>query len=274
MRNHVRVHTYHGHLLFGYFSKIKTRTIILIEKLLSNFTDALISVGNSVKEELIASGIGKEEKFHTIRPGIDFDSLLLSTSSDVELGITNEDFVVVWIGRFAEIKRPDRLLEIAKLAKSRGVKTKFLAVGDGILRKVIESESRSLNLNIDFLGWRTDVGSILRSADLLVLTSDNEGTPIVIMEAQVLGVPVVACDVGSVKEIVVNGQTGFVDDYNGEKFLNLIQKLNNEPGLLEHMSSNAGDFAQSEFTVKNFISSHENLYLELLSKKFGKTRDL
>ena len=108
------VHTFHGHLLYGYFPPHKTKIVILIEKFLARFTDQIIAVGSQVKEDLLAAKIGSESQYFVISPAIPFPTFYSKIDARRTLGVENNTKVIGWLGRLTAIKRPDRVIELAK----------------------------------------------------------------------------------------------------------------------------------------------------------------
>lgn len=252
-------HTYHGHLFIGYFSTPIVKTIEGIEKFFGKFTDVLISVGSEVRDDFLRRGILAKSSFEVIRPGFELAEFEEASSIRSQLGLNDSDFVVCWIGRFAPVKRPDRVLEIARGVRNRK-QIHFLMVGEGDLYTSVRESSRLEDLKISFLGWRSDIPNILKSCNLLILTSENEGTPIVLIEAQASALPVIATNVGSVGEVVEDSRTGFVLDYTPEKFVDAICSLVDQPKLYDEMSSRAQVFVRQNFSASMFIERHAQLY--------------
>jgi glycosyltransferase involved in cell wall biosynthesis len=259
------VHTFHGHLLTGYFSTFKTKIVVVLEIILARYTHALIAVGNKVRDDLISAGIGDDRKFTVINPGLEIS---VSKSRDVirgELKIQKSSFVICWLGRMAPIKRPERLIEIAKVLNHQGFDFKFLMIGGGALYSTMETLAQDSQLPIILTGWRTDVGDLLNASDLLLLTSDNEGTPIAIIQAQMLGVPVLATDVGSVKEVLIDGKSGYAKTYDAAIFSEIIQKFAKNAELRQIFKETALKFSSKSFSIESFVNHHEKLYRELTS---------
>lgn len=258
------MHTYHGHLLYGYFGKFKTRVIVLLEKYLASISDVLVAVGENVQRDLLASGIGTPSKYRVIRPG--FTLRKTQELNRFELGIEQSDFVCCWVGRLTGIKRPDRILDLAQEFKDRKIdKLKFIVIGDGEQREDLERQAISRSLPIIFLGWRTNSIDYIALSNLLVLTSENEGTPIAVIEAQLLGKPVIATNVGSVSEVMIPGKTGFLLDYDNKIFCSKIIQLRDNPAQYDMFSSRAKEFAALEFSNEKFISNYKSLYKESLN---------
>jgi glycosyltransferase involved in cell wall biosynthesis len=197
-----RVHTYHGHLLNGYFSVGKTRVVVAIEKILGRISHGLISIGTNVKNDLIKVGIGTESKFHIIFPGLQDFEFIPKAQAQKELGLDPNKLYIVFVGRLTQIKRPDRLLEIAAELKGLHPNAHVLIAGAGELFDSIRSSAESQDLPMTFYGWRNDIARILCASDIAVLCSDNEGIPLTLIQAAQAGLPIVSTDVGSVSDIV------------------------------------------------------------------------
>lgn len=211
-RRPVLVHTFHGHVLRGYFEPRAERMFVEIERWLARHTDALIAVSEEVKDELLDLGVGDQQRFHVIPLGFDLAPLLAVESGrgalKKELGIDVNSPLIGVLGRLAPIKDHATLLR-AMTCLERG---HLVILGDGELRGDLEQEAASLGISgrVHFLGWRHDVASIMSDLDALALTSRNEGTPVSVIEALAAGVPVVVTDVGGVRSVVHDGRTGFV----------------------------------------------------------------
>jgi glycosyltransferase involved in cell wall biosynthesis len=222
-------------------------------------------VGESVAKDLIAQKIGSWDKFVVIPPGFPIPEQIQSNSQIRPQQSRSNEFICAWIGRLVEIKSPDRIIEIAKEVKLRGLKIKFIVIGDGPLRSRAEEDSIAENLPITFLGWQKDVVGLLLSADALILTSLNEGTPISIIEAQRLGRPVVATNVGSVSEVIINGKSGFAIEYYAKDFVDRLELLSDNSIVYEQFSDAARTFAETRFSEKRLVTDHKNLYLNLFN---------
>ncbi len=266
LTNSLLVHTFHGHLLTGYFSPLKTRVVIGIERFLAYFTDTLIGVGEQVVDDLVGAGIGNRKKFRVINPGLEVKAEFSRDHTRKELGIELDAFVIVWVGRFAEIKAPERVIAIARKSVQSNRRIRFLMIGGGSLLELVQKESESENLPISFLGWRSDPEDLIASADLLLMTSKNEGTPISAIQAQVLGVPVLSTNVGSINEIVFDGRTGFIAPFDVEKFHELISRLSENKSLWKSLSREAKSLAHDRFSVHRLVKDHEDLYKEISLK--------
>jgi glycosyltransferase involved in cell wall biosynthesis len=206
------VHTFHGHVLHGYFSRFKSKLFQLVERILAKFTDAIVVVSEQQKEELCWKfGVGRPEQYRVVPLGLDlrpFESASESKGklkSDLGLSENGESFVGV-VGRLTSIKNHSLFLEAIRflLAEKREIRARFLIVGDGELRKDLEEMTTELALTdrVIFTGWIKDLKSLYADLDVLALTSNNEGTPVAVIEAMAAEVPVIATDVGGVRELI------------------------------------------------------------------------
>lgn len=251
------IHTYHGHLLYGYFSKLKSNMFKLLEIVMARVSDVLIAAGDKVKTDLLEAGIGKEDQFIVLRPGInDFNHLDKRVIREV-LNISNDVTVIGWLGRITKIKRPDRAIELAK----RFPEVLFLLGGEGDLLGETKAIAPS---NVKFLGW-TKPEIIWSASDIALLTSDNEAQPISLIEASYSLLPIVAQNVGSVSEVVDDGVTGIlVSDY--EESVAALEKLIANIELRRTLGSAGRAYVISRFSPAQFILGHEAAYSKALRK--------
>jgi glycosyltransferase involved in cell wall biosynthesis len=251
------VHTYHGHLLYGYFSKWKSKLFIIIEKFLVILSDVLISAGDKVKNELIEAGIGNENLYIVLRPGIQEFEHLDKQEVREELDIPSDKIVVGWLGRMAKIKRPERVIELAE----KFPEVIFLMGGEGDLLEEIKVTAPE---NVVFMEW-TKPEIIWGASDIALLTSDNEAQPISLIEASYASLPIVAQNVGSVSEVVDDGKTGIlVSDFNSS--VAALEKLINNLELRQNLGAAGKIYAKSRFSPGQFILGHGAAYSKALRK--------
>lgn len=257
------IHTYHGHLLYGYFSPIFTRLIIFIEKVLAFSTDILVAVGENIKNDLIEVGIGTRNRFRTIYPGfsLKLDTKLNYRSDNGKL--STDRLRCAFIGRVTSIKRPDRFVDIVELSHKQNLPIDFLIVGDGDLYQDTFERAKLRNLPIEFTGWQFEIEQMLSTIDIVILTSDNEGTPFSLIQAGMFGIPVVATNVGSVDEIVVHGKTGFLANPDSWDFFQYLFKISHAPQLRLEMGIEAARFTKRRFSKEQFLHAYNRLYREL-----------
>jgi glycosyltransferase involved in cell wall biosynthesis len=166
-----------------------------------------------------------------------------------------------------KIKRPDRFLDVVSEVKTRAVKVEFFMAGDGELLNACRERVTREDLPVKILGWQSDIEKVLSVADVVILTSDNEGTPLSLIQAGMAGLPVVTTNVGSVPEIVLDGTTGIITGLDVQKIADAIEKLVNNNELRDQLGSTAQKFTTANFGVQRLVSDHENLYKKLLANR-------
>lgn len=266
IRQPKRVHTFHGHLLHGYFGKTKTKLVTFAERILAWYTHALIAVGNQVMLDLLQAGVGTGRKFHVIGPGLQIGELPEREKASSILGIMPDEFTVSWIGRAVDIKAPHRILEIARRCQERGIEVRFLFVGDGPLKRQLEIDSQRDQLKVTFVGWQNDIEVVLGATDLVILTSLNEGTPVALIQAQMAGIPVLATSVGSTSEVFLDGISGYALPYSEELFANRIHEFSIDLQKCKDIGEKGRMFAMSKFSTQKLVDSHAELYEEVFNQ--------
>lgn len=261
------VHTHHGHLLHGYFGPRKTTALIQLERQLSRMTDKIVAVGNQVRDDLLAHGIGRPDQYAVIRSGVSLGTIPDQHVARRELGIPAGVTVVTMIGRLTQIKRPDRFAEVASLTKKQEASVHYLVAGGGDLEPYLRWRVDREQLPVTMLGWRSDLETIWAATDLALLTSDNEGTPLSLLEAALARVPAVATNVGSVSEVVENGVTGLLVDASPQALTRGLLSLAGDPAVRSRMGLAASQKASSEFGVPQFLTAHTNLYNTAVAKR-------
>jgi len=263
----IRVHTFHGHLLNGYFGPVKRRLVIIAEKVLAIFTHELLAVGDKVRQDLLAVGIGNSKKFELMPPGLEIGQLPNKKESQESYGLATSTLQCAFVGRITQIKRPDRFLDVVSEIKRRGVGLEFFVAGDGELLDTCRNRIASENLPVRILGWQSDIEKVLAAADMVVLTSDNEGTPLSLIQAGMAGLPVVTTRVGSVPEVVLDGTTGIITSLDFHEIADALEKLVNSSDLRGNLGAAAKEFTLANFSVKRLVHDHEELYKNLLTSR-------
>ena len=262
-----RIHTFHGHLLHGYFGNFKTQLIILLERSLALFTSKIFAVGSKVRDDLVQAKIAKSSKFVVMPPGLELRNIPSREDALRALGLDQADMYCSFIGRITQIKRPDRFLEAVEESKKRNLNLNFIVAGAGDLLEQTIASAQAKNLQIEFLGWQEDIELILAASDIVILTSDNEGMPLSLIQAGMAGKPVVSTNVGSVSEIVEDGSSGFITDFNPTHLTDSLEKLRNDPNLAKAMGQTAKEITTSKFSVMRLVNDHQNIYKNLADKK-------
>ena len=263
----IRVHTFHGHLLNGYFGSFKRSLVVIAEKSLEIFTDQLLAVGDKVRQDLLQAGIGSKEKFGLMPPGLSIGVLPTKSESQESFGLSDGRLQCAFIGRVTQIKRPDRFLDVVSEIKKRGVDLDFFIAGDGELLEACRERITNENLPVAVLGWQSDIEKVLSAADIVVLTSDNEGTPLSLIQAGMAGLPVVTTNVGSVPEVVLDGATGLVISLEVQELANALEELVRDKNLRAELGAAAQEFTLAHFGVQRLVNDHEELYKKLLTNR-------
>jgi len=258
------VHTFHGHLLHGYFSPRKTQLVRGVESFLAKGTDKLVAVGPQVRDDLLGAKVGRSSQYVIIPPGLTLGTIPKKFEARKILGLPTDVTVVSFIGRLTGIKRVDRFADAVALVSQSLPGVKFLVAGAGDQEAGLAERIRRQDLPITLLGWRSDIEVILGASDLLVLTSDNEGTPLSLIQAALAGLPVVATNVGSVKDVVLDGTTGLLCQKDPAEIANAIITLVNDPALSTRVGAAAKEFAEGHFGVSRLVADHQKLYQDLI----------
>jgi glycosyltransferase involved in cell wall biosynthesis len=252
------VHTFHGHVLSGYFSPAKERAFRLIERTLAHASDALIAVSDEVRDDLVGFHIAPASKIRVVTYGFDLDARVRS-SSDKR---SDESFVAGWAGRLTAVKRP---LDLIRVAAAVDGCTLVLA-GDGELRGDAERLARELGVEdrVRFLGYVGDIGDWYASFDVFLLTSLNEGTPVVAIEALAAGVPVVATDAGGTRTVVDDGETGFVVPVGDvDALADRVAQLRDDPALRARFGEVGAARMRERFSIDRMVDAVDRLYVDV-----------
>ena len=267
------VHTFHGHVLRGYFGPLRSRLFRLLERWLAARTTALIAVSPQVRDDLVALGVAPPERFVVIRLGIELDERVAAeqngrAESRRYLGIASDRFAVGWIGRMTAVKRTDDVLVAFRRLRDDGIDAVLCMVGDGPDRPELERRAHELGVIRDtlFLGYQEDVAPFYAAFDALVLPSSNEGTPVSAIEALAAGRPVVATRVGGVPDVVQEGQDGFlVDPGATDDLADRLALLARDPALRERMGGAGRERVLPRYAVARLIDDVDRLYRSLLA---------
>ena len=259
-----RVHTFHGHLLRGYFGPTATQALIATERALAAASDRLVAVGPQVRDDLLAAGIGTRDQFAVIPPGLDLGALPDWLTARQMLGLRPGGPVVAFIGRLAPIKRVDRFIEVIRHVIQDVPNVQFVVAGGGHDESFLRHAVTAEQLPVRVLGWRSDIETVLAASNLILLTSDNEGTPVSLIQAALAGVPAVASDVGSVRDVIVDGQTGWLAPPEARSLTeSVVRALRDEPEL-RRRGKRARDRAERLYGVSRLAQDHHDLYARVV----------
>jgi len=267
------VHTYHGHVLRGYFSPAKTAVYRAIERMLALGTDRLLTVTDRVGQELQALGVGRPAHYRTLPLGFDLAPLLVAERRRgelrAELQVGDAPLVGI-VARLVPIKAHDVFLAMAARVRQTYSTAVFVIVGDGELRTSLEQRAVDLGLAgaVRFLGWRADIDRLYADIDVVVLTSRNEGSPVALIEAMAAGVPVVSTEVGGVADVVQHGATGLLAPMDDDAALaRHVVTLLGDRDLGRRMGQRGRAIVAATYSADRLVSDIEALYEELLTEK-------
>jgi len=275
----VVVHTYHGHVLEGYFGVVGNRLFRAAEKLLGRVSDRLVGVSDATVADLVRLGVAARERFAVIPLGLNLDRFLAVERADGQyvrdaLGAAPDTFLAVVVGRLVPIKRVDLALRALARLRLDGVPAMLAVVGDGELRKELTELAVNLGLTdaVHFLGYRSDIAEIMAASDVALLTSDNEGTPVSLIEAAAAARPAVATAVGGVSEVVSpnTGELAPAGDHLG--LAAGLALLANDPALRRERGALAREHVRSRYSAKRLLADIDNLYDELIREAAGGRR--
>ncbi len=270
-RRPVTVHTFHGHSLTGYFGPRKAALFLRVERFLAKRTTCLIAVSEEVRNDLVRLGVAPRERFDVIHLGLDLDRFDVAgpQRSDqaaalrAELDIPADAKVVTLIARLVPIKRVDRFLAVAHALAAQRDDVWFLIVGDGWLRERLQATPPPRTV---WAGFRRDVPAVCFASDVVVLTSDNEGTPVSLIEAQAAGVPVVSTRVGGAAAVVAPGGGTLVDDADDiPRFAAAVAAALDGAGPADDRRAHV----MSTFSLGRLVSDIDGLYRRLLARSPG-----
>ena len=274
------IHTFHGHHFHSYFNKFISYCLIFSERILAKITTKIIAISNGQAEELATKyKIAPRKKIAVIPLGIDEKLFTADGANKRHLfrdkyHIAPQDVAVGIIGRIVPIKNYSLFVKIvAGILLKIPHNVKFFVIGDGADKVIVQEEFNKLGIGwhddgdfespapVIFTSWLPEVARALHGMDIIMLTSHNEGTPMSLIEAQFCNKPVVATDVGGVRDTFLDGETGFlVPRGNVEAFIAKLATLINNEGLRKIMGDKAAIFASQNFSKLNEINSFSMLY--------------
>ena len=260
------VHTFHGHLLHGYFSSFKTLLFTITERFLARLSTALVSVGERVRNDLVNAKIGRLEQYVVVPPGVKLGAIPEQDRARKQLDISLETPVVLFVGRLTSVKRPDRLINSMFLLLESVPNAVLIIAGEGDLSLHTRELAKNLGDSVRFLGWQDDVERLYAAADIVVLCSDNEGMPVTLIEAASAGLPAVATDVGSTREVVAHQKTGLLVGKSDTALAEGVRILLEDRDLLKSMGFAAKVRAEKHFGIEKLIFGYSELYKSLLAQ--------
>jgi glycosyltransferase involved in cell wall biosynthesis len=269
----VVVHTFHGHVLDGYFSPAKTRAFVGVERFLARRTSRLVAVTPTVRDQVLERGIGHPNQFSVIRLGLDLEPFVAYSQHGgklrTELKVPGDVPLVGIVGRLVPIKAHELFLAAAAhVAAASGAH--FVIVGDGYLRPQIEAQAAALGLTsrVHMLGWRADLPEINADLDIVVLSSRNEGSPVALIEAMAAERAVVSTRVGGVADVIDDGRTGVLVPSGDAAALGAaILALIRDPDRRRALGAAARNSVYPAYAMHRLIADIDNLYQQLVADR-------
>lgn len=267
------VHTYHGHVLEGYFGRLKTAAFVGIERQLASATDRLAVVSPRIRDELAGRyRIGRAEQYRVVPLGFDLDRFAAidepaRARARMVLDIPAGAPVVTTIGRLTAIKDHSLFLDAANAIARQQPEAIFLIAGDGELRGTLEARAKALGIGerVRFLGWRRDLDVLYAATDVFLLTSRNEGTPVALIESLAAGCAAVATDVGGVSDVVPTQEVGLLAASGDAAALaSHASALLNDPTRRRAMGEAGRRLALARYGIDRLVADVDALYHELL----------
>ena len=268
------IHTFHGHVFDGYFSERKARAFIQVERALARYTDVVLALSKQQRIELVDRyRIAPADKVRVMPIGVDLDRFASVDRRKrgalrAELGLSSETPLVVAVGRLVPIKRFDLLIAAFERVVGRGTDAHLVIAGDGAPteRAKLENAAQGISDRVHFLGWRSDTDILFNDADVFALTSDNEGTPVAVLEALVSGTPIVATRVGGVEDIVSSEMGELVEPGDVAQ---IAQALTNVLSRPQTLSDEVRRSVHERFSHRRLVRDTAELYDELIDRKLG-----
>ncbi|RKY43025.1 MAG: hypothetical protein DRP80_06055 [Candidatus Omnitrophota bacterium] len=266
----------HGHIFYGYFNSFISNFFIFLEKLAGFFTDEIIALTNLEKNDFLSLKIMPEEKIAVVPSGIEIKEILevknkSSPALKEKLGFRLEDKLVGMTSRLEPVKGGIYFIEAIPLVLKRFADVKFLIVGEGSQKKFLMRRARELDIEEDrvlFLGWRKDVLEIISILDILVQPSLNEAVGRSLLEAQLMGVPIVATSVGGIPEVVQNKRTGLlVKPKDSQALARAIIELLEDDEKRKSYFQAGQNWVKENFSSQKMVEKIDRIYKSLLSNE-------
>jgi len=268
------VHTYHGHVLHGYYGRTKTQLLRRMEQALARVTDRIVAVSEQVKRDLVTYRVATPEKIKVIPLGLDLapyaESARLRGQFRGELELNDSTPLVGIVGRIFPIKNHRLFLDAAARIAAAEPRARFIVVGDGVLRKAMEQHAHALGIrySVLFAGWRRDLPRIYADLDVLVVSSNNEGTPVSAIEAMAASRPVVATRVGGLPDLISDGKTGvLVAPRDPTALADAVLELLRDEPYARALGQMASTDVVERFATARLLRDVQALYMGLLNRK-------
>jgi len=268
----VIVHTFHGHVLRGYFGPLTTAFYRAVERRLGASSDVLVAVSDAVKSDLVALGVAPAAKIRVIPLGLDLEPLAAALprgSLRREAGVPDGAPLVGIVGRLAPIKDVGTFLRAAAMVRAEMPEVRFAVVGDGEERARLEAERTRLGLDdcVFFHGWRRDMAAVYGDLDVVVNCSRNEGTPVALIEALAAARPVVATRVGGTPDLLGEGRRGLlVPEGDATALAAGIVDVMRGSDAVRTRAREGQAYVLAQHSSRRLVDDVDTLYRELLAR--------
>ncbi|MFN8292778.1 MAG: glycosyltransferase [Chitinophagales bacterium] len=282
----VVIHTFHGHVFHSYFNKVKTQLFLNIERYLAKRTTKIVTLSPKQLHELTHEfNIAPTEKFQIVNLGFDLQRFVENqdekrTAFRAKYQIANDEIAIGIVGRLVPIKNHALFLNALKIvSQSTAKKIRAFIIGDGELRQAIEAEATRLGIPfssteenkhtlLTFTSWIKDVSECNAGLDIIALTSNNEGTPVSLIEAQAAGKFIVSTKVGGIEDIVEDNVNAFLVERENEKlFAAALLKAVEDDILRKRVGQNGRAATLQKFGYERLCADMSKLYTQLLNVK-------
>lgn len=274
------IHTFHGHVLEGYFSPRVNQAVQLAERSLGALSEALLTVSKQQAEELSGRfAVAPSEKFHVVPLGLDLTPYLELPPPNFSEPVLR----LLWLGRFVPIKNLELLLKVAARLQERSVPVEMTLAGEGPLKADFEASVQQMRLqNVKLLPWQDDIRPVLANAHLLIMTSHREGTPLSLIQGMAAGRPFLSTAAGGTVDLGtgiprLETNSWWYDNAvlaaaNPEAFGSVLERLLQQRSTLERMSRNARAFAAGQFSESRLTEDIAQLYNGLIARDYSGAR--
>ncbi|MDA0841574.1 MAG: glycosyltransferase family 4 protein [Planctomycetota bacterium] len=237
----------------------------IMERFAGEFTDILIALSEKQKERFVFEGLKHESKIEVIYNGVAIPQPDSGLSAELrtDLGISETEKVVGFVGRLTEQKGLHELLQIANTVCAKNPQVTFLLLGEGGQRRRLQTELEALGLEgrVRLLGHREDIMPFYQIFDLLLMTSHYEGLPYAVLESMSAGTPVVAFELPELRPAIIDGVTGMLIPFGDcAKVAVTVSCLLDDEETRKVMGSNARKRIQESFTTDFCVAAHEKIY--------------
>ncbi|GIG87287.1 glycosyltransferase [Plantactinospora endophytica] len=260
----IRVHTFHTHPVSGSLPPVAGQLVVGAERTLARTSHALVAVGARIRDELLAASIGRPDQYTVMPPGASLSPLPGPDQARQALGLPAAGPVVAYVGPLGPVQRPDQMLAVARAVRRTRADVHFVVCGEGDQLAETVAAAVADRLDVTFLRWRADLETVYAATDLVLQTSDHEGTPLALIEAGHAGRPVVATDVGGTAEVVRHGRTGLLCDRGDvDGLARSVLRLLADDELRDRMGRAALTETREAFGTPRLVAATRDLYHRL-----------